>query len=528
MSERKIGGDVAVRRARAPVYGRRGMVVCGHSAASLAGIATMRRGGNVVDAMISASASLAVTISNATALGGDFFLLFHEAKSGRTYGLNASGVAPAAAKPEHYTDGIKAHGPMAAVVPGIVRGWEALHQRFGKLKWGHLFDDPIDLAEKGSVSQVLADRIPENAAGLAADPGCAALFLPDGRPLPVGATLRQPALAKTLRAIASQGADSFYLGETAERIGRYFAARGGLMQAADLAAYKPMWVEPIASNYRGHEIQVMPPNSYGVLLPLQLTGLSALTSQELTKDPARRLGYQMSAMKAAFEHGVPWIADPDSVPKASERLLGLDMAAKMQAAVRAVAPNTRFPDKGGTSCLLVADSEGNAICMVQSVFNVFGCMFMEPSSGVLFNNRMQGFTHEPGKPNSIAGGKRPAHTLSPVIVRHDGRVRYIVASPGGLSQTLTNTQVLTHLIDGGTDVATAVEAPRWCNTKSGDFLIEPEFSESVIPILATMGHAARRADDAYFYGSAKALEILPTGNLAGAADHRREAFALGW
>jgi gamma-glutamyltranspeptidase/glutathione hydrolase len=206
----------------------------------------------------------------------------------------------------------------------------------------------------------------------------------------------------------------------------------------------------------------------------------------------------------------------------------LDMAAKMQAAVRAVAPNTRFPDKGGTSCLLVADSEGNAICMVQSVFNVFGCMFMEPSSGVLFNNRMQGFTHEPGKPNSIAGGKRPAHTLSPVIVRHDGRVRYIVASPGGLSQTLTNTQVLTHLIDGGTDVATAVEAPRWCNTKSGDFLIEPEFSESVIPILATMGHAARRADDAYFYGSAKALEILPTGNLAGAADHRREAFALGW
>jgi gamma-glutamyltranspeptidase / glutathione hydrolase len=114
------------------------------------------------------------------------------------------------------------------------------------------------------------------------------------------------------------------------------------------------------------------------------------------------------------------------------------------------------------------------------------------------------------------------------MVQHDGRVRYVLASPGGLSQTVTNTQVLGRLIDDGLDVAAAVEAPRWCNTAGGDFLLERELPEAFIPVLAEMGHTAKRADDAFFYGSAKAIEILPSGNFAGAGDHRREAFALGY
>jgi gamma-glutamyltranspeptidase/glutathione hydrolase len=178
--------------------------------------------------------------------------------------------------------------------------------------------------------------------------------------------------------------------------------------------------------------------------------------------------------------------------------------------------------------LLLADARGNAISMVQSVFNVFGSMTLDPETGILFNNRMQGFTHQAGQPNSVGPGRRPAHTLCPVLVRRDGRVRYALATPGGLSQTLTNVQVLSYLLDEGYDVAAAVEAPRWCNTRTGDVLLDGEFTPAIVSELAQLGHRAERADDAYFYGSAKAIELLESGTLAGGADYRREAFALGY
>lgn len=519
---------LSLREPRAPIYGHHAMIVSGHAAASLAGIAIHRRGGNAVDAMIAASATLAVVLGHATSIGGDCFVLFHEGATGRTYGLNASGVAPQAATPDRFADGMRAQGSLAPVVPGLVRAWETMHRRFGHLPWKGLFDEAIGLAEGHTISAVLAARIAENRKALGADPGCVSLYLPGGRAVGAGETLRQPALAGTLRRIADEGADGFYRGEVAERIAGYVAERGGLLRTADLAAYAPLWVEPASTLYRGHRVLVMPPNSYGSLLLMQLNGLEGLDRGTLTTDPARRIGYQMNAMKAAFAWGVPQIADPNAVPDALAQLLGPDMTQRMQQAVRGQAPATKLPDRAGTSCLLVVDNAGNAICVVQSIFSVFGSVFHDPGTGILFNNRMSGFTHVPGKVNTVAPGKRPAHTLCPVMVQHEGQVRYVLASPGGLSQTVTNTQVLGRLLDDGLDVAAAVEAPRWCNTAGGDFLLEPEMPEAFIPVLAKMGHSAKRAEDLFFYGSAKAIEILPSGNLAGAGDHRREAFALGY
>lgn len=529
MQARVTRAGLSLREPRSPIYGNHAMIVSGHAAASLAGISVHRRGGNAVDAMIAASATLAVVLGHATSLGGDCFILIHEAASGRIMGLNSSGVAPQAASRDVFSGGMKAQGPLAPVVPGLVRGWEAMHRRFGHLPWKDLFTEAIDLAEGHTISAILAARIADSRAALAADPGCAALYLPEGRPIGPGETLRQPALAATLRRIAVQGAtDGFYKGETAERISTYMTERGGLLRAADLEAFTPLWVEPASTIYRGHRVCVMPPNSYGSLLLMQLNGLKALERGTLTADPARRIGYQMNAMKAAFEWGVPLIADPRAVPEAMVQMFGPEMTERMQQAVLGQAPARVPPDRAGTSCLLVADAAGNAICVVQSIFSVFGSVFLDPGTGILFNNRMSGFTHRPDMPNTVAPGKRPAHTLCPVMVQRDGRVRYIVASPGGLSQTVTNTQVLGRLIDDGLDVAAAVEAPRWCNTAGGDFLLEREMPENFLPVLAEMGHKAKRAEDAFFYGSAKAIEILPSGNFAGAGDHRREAFALGY
>jgi gamma-glutamyltranspeptidase/glutathione hydrolase len=515
------------RSGRAPVYGQRGMVVSGHSAATLAGLKVLDAGGHLVDAMIAASSVLATVLGHATSLGGDCFILYHEAATGKTHALNASGTAPALATPERFPDGMKAHGPLAPVVPGLVRAWDVMHRRFGRRPWRELFKDAIDAAEAHTVSHVLATRIEAHRRELAADPGCAALYLAGGRPIAVGETLRQPALAATLRAVADNGADAFYRGDIARHIDAYFRERQGAMRAEDLAGYAPIWVEPIATEYRGHRVTVFPPNSYGGLLLMQLNGLSAIDSAMLAGDVAKRIAYQMSAMKMAFSLGVPLIGDPGKNPESGARMLSAETTARMRQAVVNLESAPPVKDTSGTSCLLLADRSGNAISVVQSVFNVFGSAFLEPRTGLLFNNRMQGFTPKPGKANSLIPGTRPAHTLCPVLVFRGGKVRFAMATPGGLSQTLTNTQVLAHLLDCRMDVAAAVEAPRWCNTRSGDFLVEAEFPEAVLVKLAEAGHKAKRRDDGYFYGSAKAIEILPSGNLAGAADHRREAFALG-
>ena len=515
------------RSGRAPVFAQRAMIVSGHPAATLAGLKVLDAGGTLVDAMIASSSVLAVVLGHATSLGGDCFILYYEAATGKTHALNASGTAPALATPDRFPDGMKAHGPLAPVVPALVRAWDAMHRRFGRTPWRTLFKDAVDAADAHAVSYVLATRIAAHRKELAADPGCAALYLPGGRPIGIGETLRQPALAATLRAVADTGADAFYRGDTARHIDAYMRERGGVMRAEDLAGYAPLWVEPLATEYRGHRVTVMPPNSYGALLLMQLNGLAAIDSAMLAAGPAKRVAWQMSAMKMAFHLGVPLIGDPVKNPESGARMLAPETAAKMRSAVLNLESAPPVRDTSGTSCLMLADRAGNAICVVQSVFNVFGSAFLEPKSGLLFNNRMQGFTPKLGHANTLTPGTRPAHTLCPVLVSRDGRVRFAMASPGGLSQTLTNAQVLTYLLDCHLDVAAAVEAPRWCNTRSGDFLIEAGFPGDVLGTLAEVGHAAKQRDDGYFFGSAKAIEILPSGNLAGAADHRREAFALG-
>jgi gamma-glutamyltranspeptidase/glutathione hydrolase len=397
---------------------------------------------------------------------------------------------------------------------------------FGNLRWRDLFHDAIDLAERGHpVSKVLAEQIPVHRD----------IWLPtQGAPRSTYLTAKRSATARLCgsqrwprqRRVADHGADSFYIGETSASIAAHVLARGGLMTEADLERYRPLWVQPATTEYRGHEVVVMPPNSFGLLLLMQLNGMAGLTAV-LANDVTQRLGYQMSAMKASFKLGLAQIAGPDFVPHAVSQLLTPQMTASMATAVVSKASDTAVPNRGGTTCVLLADEAGNAICMVQSVFAVFGSAFLNADIGVLFSNRMRGFTHKPGRPNGVAPGKRPADTICPVLVKRNRRVRFALASPGGISQTLTNVKVISQLLDSGLDIATAVEAPRWCTTGAGEFLIEYGIPESVVVKLAGMGHKVRKADDPYFYGSAKAIEFPPSGNLAGTADHRREAFALG-
>ena len=516
-----------VRLARSPVYGTRGMVVSGHSLASTAGMRTLDRGGSLVDAMITTSSVLSVVIQQATSLGGDAFFLYHNATEGRTIGLNATGHAPDGATPEFYKDGIPDRGPLAVSVPGMVRGWERLHQKYGKLDWASLFDDAIEIAEAHPASRVMTAGLDLFRKDVMDDPGCRALYFRGEERLKAGEILRQPALAQTLRTIAKGGSAAYYEGEIAKSLGKYNLAHGGLLGPDQFAGYEPEWVEPLSTLYRGHTVQVMPPNSYGLLMLLQLNGLSALTPEQLAGDESDRLDYLIRAMQGAFEIGQQHVADPRFVDVPVDRLLGAETTKQLQdVVVNGTAPSS-FANKGGTSCIVIADGKGNAMSVVQSVFHVFGSAFMDPGTGILMNNRMTGFRVDPADKRVVAPRKRPSHTLNPVMVLKGGKPKYLMTTPGGPGQTLSMVQVLSNLVDRGMELTRAIEYPRWSVSLDGSFLLEDGYGADVAAELERRGHVVKQASGASYFGSAKTIEILDNGVLTGAADTRREAFAAG-
>ena len=516
-----------VRIPRSPVYGTRGMVVSGHSLASLAGLRTLERGGNVTDAMVATSAVLCAVLPHATSLGGDAFILHHGAASGRTTGLNASGHAPAGATAEFFADGMAGRGPLAFSIPGIVRGWEEIHGRHGSLPWDGLFADAITAAECHPLSRILAGALHLFRGEIEGDAGCRALYFPGGEPMKAGDLVRQPVLADTLRAIAEGGSKVFYEGPIGRSIGDYSRANGGLAGPGDFEGYRPEWVEPLETGYRGHTVRVMPPNSYGLLMLMQLNALSGIASADLAGDEAERLAYLMRAMRAAFAEGQHHIADPRTNPAPIDELLGAAVTARLHKAVASGDHPVLAHPAGGTSCIVIADASGDAISVVQSVFSVFGGAFLDPGSGILMNNRMTGFKTDPSHASVVAPGKRPAHTLNPVMVLRDGRIRYLMSTPGGPGQTLTHVQVLSNMVDRGMELTAAIAEPRWSVNLGGEALLDEEYSDATAARLAELGLPTIRGVGSSYFGSAKMMEILDNGVMCGATDTRREAYAVG-
>ncbi len=524
----KVDEFAGVKMPRSPVYGTRAMVVSGHSLASTAGLRMLDAGGNVVDAMIATSAVLTVVLPHATSLGGDAFIIHHDAASGKTQGLNACGMAPAGATPDYFSNGMTVHGPDAASVPGIVRGWERLHQKHGKKPWKDLFADAVDLAENGHpLSRVLAGalRLFEH---VGKDPGCASIYFPGGVPMKGGQLLKQPALARSLREIAENGSAAYYEGRIGKSLGDYCQANGGLLSAADFEGYEPEWVDTLHTKYRDLDVHVMPPNSYGILMLMQLNALNHLPQDAFTGPDADRLACLMAAARGAFDEGIPYICDPRVHPAPIDELLGGQMTGKLQAAVSAAAPGAHQPPGvGGTSCITLMDGTGDAISVVQSVFHVFGSAFLDPGTGILLNNRMTGFVTDPAHRNVVAPGKRPSHTLNPVMAFQGGKVKYMMTTPGGPAQTISNVQMLTNMVDRGMELSAAIEAPRWTIDGNANLLIDDEFPAAVGDALTARGFEVGHASGASYFGSSKCIEVLEDGVMAGAADHRREAYAAG-
>jgi len=492
-------------------HGTRHAIVSGHPLASLAGRDVLARGGSAADAAIAAAAVLAVVLPQACTLGGDAFALTYEARTGRICGLNASGRSGRNAVRRRFDDGIPERGAAAIAVPGVVDGWGVLHARHGRLPWTSLLAPAIALADEGfAVSPGLAAATRQYRALILADDGMQAVIARDQGELEAGTRWRQPALARTLAQVAEEGPDTFYRGAVARSLMTTLEARGAAITAEDLAHHRSQWVEPIVEPYRGLDVALMPPNSYGLYMALQLRALVD-HPEDLRGADAVRLGRLITAMREAFAVGDRRVADPD-------------MQAEQPLAAR-TPPGQ--PNRGGTAVVSVVDRDGNAAVLVQSIFLLFGSAVADAASGVIFNNRMIGFVTTPGHANEVGPGKRPAHTLNPVIVTRDHSLAYCLGTPGGPGQTLTLTQVLSGLVDRRMSLPQAIAAPRWSTDLEGEVLIERGFGDAVLGALNGQGTQARFGESTSpFFGSAEIIERRSDGTLVACADWRREASAL--
>ena len=415
-------------------------------------------GGTVVDAAVAAAAVLTVVYPHMCSVGGDAIILLRRADA-TTLCLNASGAYGSAPTDLGHLAAMPTIGPRTVSVPGLVSGWAALLQRGGTLPLQTLLRPAIDLARNGfPVSPNLARALGGEAATLRQDPGCHATLFTGSRPFALGETLVQGALADTLETLARDGLMSFYQGETARRLADGLAALGVPVTADDLAGHHVSVEDPLTADFGDHTVSTAAPNSQGYALLYSLGAMRAGLPDA---------GVLAEIFHAANAHRDSVLADPRWAPFDVAGLLTAHSCrdAHEQAARRAgggtrVRKAVSGKPTGDTVGIAAVDADGTAVSLIQSVFHAFGAQLLDPGTGVLLHNRASFFSLDPASPNRVAAGKRPAHTLVPVIVEHrDGAVA-AHSTMGGKAQTQIHTQLLLRSAEG-LGAQDIVSAPRF-------------------------------------------------------------------
>ncbi len=532
---------------RAPQPGRdarglNGAVTADHPLAAQAGLAVLRHGGNAMDAAITMAGVLAVARPHMNGVGGDMFLLYYDAKSRQVYGLNASGpagsrasIARVKARGAGRTE-MPETGPLSVSAPGAVRGWAEALRRFGTISWQDALAPAVDLARRGlPVSERLASDIAEETQKVAADSVAARIYLPGGKPPAAGDTLHQNELAATLERIQRNGPDEAYTGETGQKTASYLKALGGFLLPKDLAEYRPEWVEPISAEYRGLTVLAMPPNTQGVTLLEELTLLKDADLARLGRNTPDYLHTLAEAIRLAVRDRDTSVADPYAMRVTVTQLLDTARIAQLAhtinpAGAAPARPGVPGPDHPNTVYIIAVDREGNVVSMIQSLFASFGSGLVVPGTGVVLHNRGSLFSLDPRHPNALAPGKRPYHTLCPVLVLDGAKPWLALGTPGGDGQTHTLLQVLNNIALFGMTPQDAIDAPRMRRLEDGTLAIEDGIPAPVIQALEQRGYRVSvRTGLTATFGGAQAILIDPkTGEKRAGADRRREAFALAF
>lgn len=525
------------KTARPITMGRNGMVSTGHPLATQAALHTLRNGGNAVDAAATAAWVLAVIKPEASGVGGDFFALHYDAGSGALESLNASGRSPATSSLDAFGGELPVIGPRSINVPGAVRGWADILRRKGTLDLATVMAPAIDYAQNGfPVSVRLAAVMRLKAEALAACPAAAAAYLDGGEAYAPGQVLKLPDLARSLKAIAAGGADVMYEGEISAAIEKAQRDDGGLLTRDDLLTQKTSFAAPLSVDYRGRKVCVQHPVSMGMLLLQQLKMAEQFDLGALEWDSAERIHLLAEIKKLSFGDLNAYLSDPDFTSIPVQELLSSAYARRRCAGIDAEKAAASYTagnlgaGSGNTTYLAVVDGSGNAVSWIQTLFGFFGSCWMAPGTGILLNNRLSGFSVDPGHVNRLEGGKRTAHTLLAPIVLENDRPVLVLGTPGDYGQTQSNLQMVTNFIDYGMDVQTMIESPRWRSIEGRTLAVEQDYRAETLDGLRRRGHELDiRGSWDSLMGGAQAIRINgQNGCLEGGADPRREGYALGW
>jgi gamma-glutamyltranspeptidase / glutathione hydrolase len=483
--------------ARSMVITKYGIVATSHVQASQAGAEILRKGGSAVDAAIAANAVLGVTEPMMNGMGGDLFAIYWEAKTGKLYGLNASGWAPQALtigylKQKGITK-MPQRGIDSVTVPGAVAGWDALHHRFGHLTWEELFQPAIFYADHGYPVPELIDSFWEGAGeSFAKDPEGLKVYLPNGQPPAIGEIFRNPDLARALRLIAQKGPDAFYKGEIAQAIVATSKAADGTMAPADLAEFAPEWVEPVHSTYRDWTVYELPPNGQGMAALEMLNIMETTPASPDGPASVAELHKKIEAMKLAYADLGRYNADPRFSKVPVQGLISKDYA-KERATQISDKANCEVPPgdppHSDTTYLTAVDKEGNIVSLIQSNFAEFGSYVTVKGMGFVLQNRGGLFVLDPTHPNALAPRKRPFHTIIPAFMeRGDQHIGFGIM--GGANQPLAHAQFVSNIADYKMNIQEAMEQARFTVTpeRGCHILIESRVPAEVRQTLTDKGH----------------------------------------
>ena len=528
---------------RSMVMAQSGIVASESVLASQVGARILESGGNAVDAAVATNAVMGLVAPMNDGIGGDLFALVYEAKTGKLYGLNASGWAPRALTADYLLGKGITSMPQAGIhsvtVPGAIDGWDKLLARFGRKSLADVLAPAITYADEGfPVGEVVSAYWRDSEKALMADEPTARTFLVEGRVPAIGEIFRNHDLAETYRQLAARGRDAFYRGSIAERILATSSSHGGTMVATDLADYQSEWVDPISTTYHGWTVYELPPNGQGIAALEMLNIMEQFPFAQFGHNSVESLHTMIEAKKIAYADMLKFDADPRFAKIPVKGLISKEFAtarAKLIDARKAkcdVDPGVPPSTDNGTTYLSVVDRDGNMVSLIQSNYSTvgFGSGLAVGGAGFALQNRGGLFSLDKSHPNVLAGRKRPVHTIIPAFMeKGDQRIAFGIM--GGWNQAQAHAQFVSNVVDHRMNIQAALDAARFCKeTFAGcDVSLEARIPESTRKTLTALGHQIVMRGDfsSTRMGSGQAVERnFATGLNSGASDPRKDGAAV--